>query len=259
LELAVSAAHEAGRATLHYFQREDLEVELKPDDSPVTAADRQAERLLRQRIASAFPHDGILGEEFGERPGQSGYRWILDPIDGTKSFVCGVPLYGTLVGVEHQGESRVGVIYMPALDECVYAAQGTGAWYTKADSAPRPVQVRAREQLSDAVCLTSDVATFAERDATRAFLDLQAAVRVMRTWGDCYGYLLVATGRADVMIDPLLNLWDAAALQPVMQEAGGVFVDWQGRPTLHTGEGIGCHRRLLDQVLRTLRSDAPAG
>jgi histidinol phosphatase-like enzyme (inositol monophosphatase family) len=259
LEVAVSAARQAGQLTLEYFRREDLVVEFKADDSPVTVADRRAEQLLRARIAAAFPGDGILGEELGELAGDSGYRWILDPIDGTKSFVCGVPLYGTLVGVEYQAQSVVGVIYMPALDECIYAARGSGAWYTRADSPPRPARVRQPDRLSDAVCLTSDVATFLQRGAIQAFLDLQNGSRVMRTWGDCYGYLLVATGRADVMIDPILNIWDAAALQPVMQEAGGVFVDWQGKSTIHTGEGLGCHGGLLEQVLQITRKFPRAG
>ncbi len=253
LELAVAAAREAGQSTLAHFQREDLQVELKSDDSPVTVADRHAELLIRQRVQADFPADAILGEEFGEQPGSSGYRWILDPIDGTKSFVCGVPLYGTLVGVELERDSVVGVIYIPALDECVFAARGGGAWYTKNGSKPRPTSISGQRELAGAVFLTSEVETFVERGATQAFLDLQRASRITRTWGDCYGYLLVATGRADVMIDAILNVWDAAALQPIMEEAGGVFADWQGAPTIHGGEGIGCNRHLLPQVLETTR------
>ena len=123
LTLAIEAAREAGRVTLEYFRRDDLGVELKCDDTPVTVADRRAEEHLRQRIAAAFPADGIFGEELSERPGTSGFRWILDPIDGTKSFIHGVPLYSTLVGVECEGQSVLGVIRIPALDECVYAAR----------------------------------------------------------------------------------------------------------------------------------------
>ena len=133
LALAVEAARGAGRVTLEYFRRNDLDVELKCDDTPVTAADRRAELYLRERIAAAFPQDGILGEELAEQPGTSGFRWILDPIDGTKSFIHGVPLYSTLVGVEFEGRSILGVIHVPALDESVYAARGLGAWYCHAD------------------------------------------------------------------------------------------------------------------------------
>ena len=166
LDLAVAAAREAGQLTLGFFQREDLAVERKADNSPVTAADRQAEQLLRARIREVFPDDGILGEEFGEEAGTSGFRWILDPIDGTKSFICGVPLYGTLIGVERAGASVVGVIYIPGLDECVYAAIGGGAWYTHGQAAPRPARVSQRDQLADAVFLTSQLDTFYPRAAT---------------------------------------------------------------------------------------------
>jgi len=165
LELAVRAAREAGRLTLEFFQREDLAVERKADNSPVTEADRQAEQLLRRRIREAFADDAILGEEFGEEAGTSGFRWILDPIDGTKSFICGVPLYGTLIGIERAGASVVGVIYIPALDECVYAASGGGAWYTRGSSAPRPARVSRCDRLADAVFLTSQLDTFYPRGA----------------------------------------------------------------------------------------------
>ncbi len=137
LQLALGAAREAGGLTLGYFCRADLAVELKHDATPVTVADRQAEQLLRERIGQKFPADGILGEEFPELPGTSGFRWILDPIDGTKSFVRGVPLYGTLIGVEYQARSVLGVIYVPGLDECVYGSVGGGAWYERGSAAPR--------------------------------------------------------------------------------------------------------------------------
>jgi histidinol phosphatase-like enzyme (inositol monophosphatase family) len=253
LDLAVGAAREAGQLTLGFFQREDLTVERKADNSPVTAADRQAEQLLRRRIREVFPDDGILGEEFGEEAGTSGFRWILDPIDGTKSFICGVPLYGTLIGVERAGASVVGVIYIPGLDECVYAAIGGGAWYTRGQAAPRPARVSQRDRLTDAVFLTSQLDNFYPRGAQQVYLDLERAASITRTWGDCYGYLLVATGRADVMVDPVMNVWDAAALQPILEEAGGVYTDWSGRPTIHAGEGLGCNRALLDQVLAITR------
>lgn len=254
LELAKTMAVEAGRLTLNYFQQDNYQVERKADNSPVTIADKSAEQLLRQRIAASFPQDGIVGEEFGEQPGTSGYRWILDPIDGTKSFISGVPLYGTLIGVEHESESIVGVIYIPALDELVYAAKGHGAWYVKNDSPPRAAQVSSRAKLSEGLFLTSQVDNFAKRGAESVYQQLERAAYLTRTWGDCYGYLLVATGRAEVMIDPMMNVWDAAALQPILEEAGGAFVDWQGRPTIHSGEGIGCNKLVLDEVLAITRS-----
>ena len=256
LELARSAALEAGKLTLEFFQQEGLAVDRKADRSPVTEADRQAEKLLRERIAAAFPDDGIVGEEFGEQAGTSPYRWILDPIDGTKSFICGVPLYGTLVGVEYERRSAVGVINIPALGECVYAAAGGGAWFVKDGGEPRAAEVSARKSLAEAVFLTSQVGSFSGRGAGEVYLDIERQASITRTWGDCYGYLLVATGRADVMIDPEMNLWDAAALQPIIEEAGGRFSDWAGAPSIYSGESIATNGLLHDEVLAVTRSFA---
>ena len=195
LQVATAAAKAAGELTLNYFRRRDLHVDRKSDNSPVTVADREAEQLLRTTISAEFPDDGILGEEYPERPGTSGYRWILDPIDGTKSFVSGVPLYANLVGVECGGRSVIGVINIPALRECVFAAVGKGAWYELGDAAPIPARVSEGGSLSDGLFVTSEIDCFRQRDALDAFLKLERAARVTRTWGDAYGYLLVATGR----------------------------------------------------------------
>lgn len=254
LQLAIDAAREAGKITLQHFRREDLEVERKGDDSPVTVADREAEQHLRARIAEAFPEDAILGEEFPERPGSSGFRWILDPIDGTKSFIHGVPLYGTLVGIEHQGQSVVGVNLIPALDEGVYAAKGEGAWYVSGGNPPKQAKVSECPRLAEGLFLTSEVASFDEIGRRDVYDRLQAVARLTRTWGDCYGYLMIATGRADLMVDPILNVWDAAALLPILEEAGGAFTDWQGRPTIHSGQAIAANRRILEEVLAITRS-----
>jgi histidinol phosphatase-like enzyme (inositol monophosphatase family) len=253
LSLAVEAAREAGRITLDYFRRDDLDVELKCDDTPVTAADRRAEQYLRQRIAAAFPSDGILGEELAEQSGTSGFRWILDPIDGTKSFIHGVPLYSTLIAVECEGQSVLGVIRIPAMDECVYAAHGLGAWYVHADQPPRPARVSPQLSLANALFLTSEVLTFDKLGRRAAFDRLQAAARLTRTWGDGYGYMMVATGRAEVMVDPAMALWDAAALAPILEEAGGTFTDWHGTPSYQAGDGVATNRLLLREVLPLLQ------
>lgn len=253
LELAVTVAREAGRITLEFFRREDLEVERKGDDSPVTIADRQAEQHLRRRVAEAFADDGILGEEFGELQGTSGYRWIFDPIDGTKSFIHGVPLYSTLIGVEREGESVLGVIAIPAADEVVYAAVGQGAWYIRGDRPAAPARVSQTSQLSEGLFLTSEVANFHAAGRPEVYDRLQAACRLSRTWGDGYGYLMVATGRAELMVDPIMYAWDAAPMLTVLEEAGGVFTDWQGRRTIHSGQGIATNRLLLDEVLAITR------
>jgi histidinol-phosphatase len=253
LALAVDAARRAGQVTLQYFRRDDLAVERKRDDSPVTIADRQAEELLRTLIAAAFPDDAILGEELPDRPGTSGYRWILDPIDGTKSFIHGVPLYGTLIGVEHEERSVLGVIRIPALDECVYAATGQGAWYMRGDRPPSPAKVSTHQPLSKGLFVTSEVASFDRTGRRGAYDRLQASARLSRSWGDCYGYMMVATGRADVMVDPVVAVWDLAALLPIIEEAGGRFTDWQGRCTIHSGEAIATNGLIHDEVLTLLR------
>jgi histidinol-phosphatase len=256
MSLALEAALEAGRHTLRYFRQAELAVEQKADASPVTIADREAELLLRERIAAAFPDDAILGEEFPERPGTSGYRWILDPVDGTKSFIHGVPLYGTMVAVEHGGRSILGVVYVPSMDECVYAEAGHGAWHQLGLEPVRPARVSRTATIAESLFVTSEVANFRDKDRLDAYLRLDEACRLSRTWGDCFGYLLVATGRAEVMIDPVMNLWDAAALQPILEEAGGTFTNWQGERTIYDGEGIATNGLVLKEVLE-ITQDQP--
>ena len=259
LEWAVQIAREAGDLTLQYFRHRDLAVEFKADSSPVTAADRAAEELLRQRIVEHFPDDSILGEELGAVVGTSGYQWVLDPIDGTKSFIHGVPLYTTLVAVLAEELPQLGVIYAPACGELLSAAKGGGCWYSDAHTgslAPTPARVSGVRQLREALVLTSEVATFTKcrkQDALSVYLALQRSARLARTWGDGYGYLMVATGRAEVMIDPVMKLWDAAPLQTIIEEAGGRFTDWRGRATVHSGESIATNGLVTDEVLAMTR------
>jgi histidinol-phosphatase len=259
LEWATRITREAGELTLNYFHRRDLVVEFKADASPVTAADRAAEELLRERITDKFPNDSILGEEFGAAVGTSGYQWVLDPIDGTKSFVHGVPLYTTLVAVLADDQPKVGIIYAPACREMVFAQAGGGCWYcdtSQEDIAPTPARVSSVRQLRESLLLTTEIACFKnnrKKDATEVYLELQRAARISRTWGDGYGYMMIATGRAEVMIDPVVNLWDAAPLQTVVEEAGGTFTDWQGKPTVHAGEAIATNGLVMDEVLAMTR------
>jgi histidinol-phosphatase len=254
LALGLAAAQEAGEITLGFFRSADLSVESKDDCSPVTLADREAEQYLRMRISEAFPGDAILGEEFGQRDGTSGFRWILDPIDGTKSFVHGVPLYGTLIGLQLQERSVLGIINVPVLQERVYAVAGQGAWYQQGRGEPQPARLRPCSSLREATFLTSEIEGFAAVGRFDVLQRMQAATRLSRTWGDCYGYLLVATGRADVMIDPRMHIWDAAALLPILQEAGGVFTDWEGAPSIESGNGLATSPALLEEVLALIRS-----
>lgn len=257
LELAKRLAVEAGKITLKYFQTDHLEVIRKQDGSPLTIADKEAETWLRAEIQAAFPDDAIVGEEFGTTDGTSGYCWVLDPIDGTKSFISGVPLYGTMVGVvkEDQTDQRravIGAVYLPGLDEGIYASEGGGAWHFRGKQEPVQAHVSQKSKLSDAVFATSEVEVFGERGAMDAYHRLADQVFFARTWGDVYGYLLVATGRIDAMIDPILNIWDAAAVQPIIVEAGGQFTDWTGQPSIDTGDSIGSNGLIHEAILKIL-------
>lgn len=252
LEWALSASTRAADFILKYYQAADLAVESKSDASPVTIADRGAEELLRDEIADLFPDDAILGEEFGIKAGTSGFQWILDPIDGTKSFVHGTPLFGTLIGLTFQEECVAGLCRFPALDEVVYAQRGGGTFWQRGTQAPRRCTVRKTAALEDATFCYTAVDGWQEVGRFDQFEQLCRQTRLARGWGDCYGHMLVATGRADVMIDPLLNAWDAAALVPIVSEAGGVFVDFSGKATIHGGNGISVVPSLQAAVLGQL-------
>jgi histidinol phosphatase-like enzyme (inositol monophosphatase family) len=257
MEFAVAIAREAGDGTLRHFRRRDLDIERKADQSPVTVADREGEQLLRERIGGRFGGDGIIGEEFGTHGGTSEYRWVLDPIDGTKSFIHGVPLYTTLVAVLQGEEPVIGVIHAPAVGETVYAAKGSGCWqFSGGERDPQPARVSQVNRLSEGLLLTTEIEAFKQNQrphAMNVFLRLQQAARVARTWGDGYGYLMVATGRAEVMIDPIVNLWDAAPLLTIIEEAGGKFSDWQGTATIHAGEAVATNARVAEEVLAMLK------
>ena len=243
MDVATELAWRAGRATLGHFQT-GVSVELKDDATPVTAADRESEQIIRRGIEDAFPADGVLGEEFGEEPGSSGRRWVIDPIDGTKSFVQGVPLYGVLVALETETGVVAGAIYLPALDEMLCAATGHGCWWNG-----RRAHVSDVDKLSDAcICYTSS-RSFAEQGRSREFDRFGEVARIRRGWGDCYGHVLVATGRAEVMLDPIIGVWDCAPLVPILQEAGGTFTDWRGQVTIHGGDGISTNGAVLAETL----------
>ena len=249
LDFAVGAAREAGEITLRYF-RKSFETRLKGKDDFVTQADVEAEEFLRRRIAERFPEDAIIGEEGGESAGASTRRWIVDPIDGTYSFVHGVPFYGVLLGVEVEGEPSVGVINMPALGEMAYAAKGLGCFLNG-----EPARVSKTESLGDALLLSTDFGACARHGFGPAAEELQRRAAMRRTWGDCYGYVLLATGRADVMLDAAMNVWDCAALLPVVEEAGGTFTDWRGARTIRGGNAIATNGPLFDEVMRIIKSN----
>jgi histidinol phosphatase-like enzyme (inositol monophosphatase family) len=248
LDFAVAMARDAGEITNRYFKGSFV-AERKADNSFVTAADREAEKYLRTQIEKAFPEDAILGEEEGEKPGHSNRRWILDPIDGTYSFVHGVPLYGVLIGLEIDNEALLGVVNLPALNEIVCAARGLGCFWNDA-----PARVSATESLGDALLLATDFGSCERYGFGRAAEILQRQVNARRTWGDVYGHVLVATGRADIMLDPIMNVWDCAPLLPIVEEAGGTFTDWQGQRTIRGGNAISTNGKLFESVMAVVRS-----
>lgn len=249
LQFALDAAWQAGRITLSYFQT-GVTAERKADNTPVTIADRQAEQKLRELIGQYWPTHGILGEEYGRSPAKdSPYTWILDPIDGTKSFVSGVPLYANLLALTDGERALVGVAHFPALNETVYAVRGGGCYWNG-----RRARVSQVNKLQDAVLLASIVKFNPYPAKLPAWEQLVNATYIQRTWGDAYGYALVATGRAEIMVDPIMALWDSAPFQVILEEAGGTLTDWHGRSTIHAGESIATNGALLEQVLEIVRS-----
>ncbi len=248
LDFAAELARRAGDITLKHFRRL-RSVERKADKSFVTAADRETESFLRRAILERFPGDGIHGEEEGEQSGSSERNWIIDPIDGTYTFVHGVPLYGVMLGLEIEGEPTLGVVNMPALGEIVYAARGLGCFFNG-----ERARVSSIENLEDALLLATDFGVRERHGFGAAAARLQERAHSRRTWGDCYGHLLVATGRAEVMLDPIMNVWDCAALLPIVEEAGGTFTDWRGMRTIRGGNAISTNGALFEKVLRTVTS-----
>jgi myo-inositol-1(or 4)-monophosphatase len=250
LDFAMETAWQAGRLTLGYFQT-DLRPEIKADFSPVTLADRQAEELIRSRIEERFPGHAIVGEEYGPAETEgANHRWFIDPIDGTRSFVRGVPLYAVLIGLEIEGEIKVGVANFPATGEMLAAADGQGCWWNG-----RPARVSNISRLQDGLLVHSDAASFATYGRDAAWERLKAASGFRAGWADAYGYLLVATGRAELMLDPIMNEWDCAPFVVILREAGGYFGDWQGKPTIYGGEALGTTAELLPQALKLIHDE----
>ncbi len=260
LELADSA----GELALRYFQSDALTVSIKSDQSPVTQADTAIETLLRQRIHAHFPDDAILGEEHGETSGAdtstSHWRWILDPIDGTVSFAAGVPLFGTLIALERNHLIEAGVCAMPALRERVWAARGQGAWWERIDvhgvAQRSAARVRNGATLANALLCTTGLEYF-ERSNTVAIL-VRVAQRAgrIRGWSDCYAGMLVATGRADAWIDPVMHPWDSGPFPVIFEEANGVFTDWNGRCDIHGGSAVAAGAALHRELLPLLRASS---
>jgi histidinol-phosphatase len=245
-EVAVEAARQAGQLALRYFAQE-LAVEWKHDQSPVTVADREAEALLRTTLLGRFPDDGFLGEEHGERPGSSGFRWVIDPIDGTRNFVRGIPIWATLVGLEYRDEQIAGVCDVPALRQTFRALRGSGAFRDD-----QPVRVSDVGSLDQAILFYSSLSWFVRAGKEKEFLELAVRTQRQRGFGDFYGFVLVAQGSGEVMVEHGVHTWDVAALKPILEEAGGRLTDWDNTPTVHRPDVIASNGRLHEATLRIL-------
>ncbi|HEV3437054.1 MAG TPA: inositol monophosphatase family protein [Gemmata sp.] len=245
-DLAVEAAQKAGDLACEYYET-TFEVEHKADDSPVTIADRKAEELIRSLVAVAFPNDGFLGEEYGDQAGTSGFRWIIDPIDGTKSFVRHIPIWATLIGLEYQNEQIGGVAYIPVFGMTYRALRGAGAYMNE-----RKIHVSDVAKLSDALLCYSSINWFIRAGREKAFLELATRTSRQRGYGDFYGFVLVAEGAADLMIEHGVNPWDIAATKAIVEEAGGTFTDWKGTQTIYRPDSLASNGKVHAEALAIL-------
>ena len=257
LNFAKQLAYRAGRITLGYYNK-GIQHDLKHDDSPVTAADQATEEFIRSEIEKNYPSHAIVGEEYGESPsprgrgkgeGENPFRWIVDPIDGTKSFLKGVPFYSVLIALEIEGVSRVGAVCFPALDEILYGADGLGAWCNG-----RRARVSEVSKLKQAVFCYTSWSGFRTKDRLNVFERLHERCFFGRGWSDAYGYHMVATGRAELMLDPSIQLWDVAPFPPIFREAGGFFGSWKGEEGHTYGEGLAVNAALKPKVMELIRS-----
>lgn len=245
-EAAMEAARQAGRLALRYFDS-DVTVEWKQDQSPVTVADREAEAFLRTTLLERFPGDGFLGEESGDTAGASGFRWIIDPIDGTRNFVRGIPIWGTLVGLEYKGEQIAGVVEAPALGVAFRALRGDGAYRDN-----RRIHVSNVRVLGQATLFHTSTVWFVRAGCAKVFEDLTERVQTERGYGDFYGHMLVAQGSGELMIEHGVHPWDMAALKPIVEEAGGRFSDWDNNPTIYRPDVIASNGKLHAEALEIL-------
>jgi histidinol phosphatase-like enzyme (inositol monophosphatase family) len=242
------AAHLAAlsAATIKPYFRSDIQVDVKADLSPVTIADREAERVMREAILANFPAHGVMGEELGVHNAQAEYQWVLDPIDGTKSFIAGSYLFGTLIALLRNGRPIAGVINHPIFDDLLIG-DGQTAWLNG-----KRVQARACSQIQEAVLVNTSHWGVGNYHNALAFEQLSRQVKQYRNWGDCHGYYLVATGGADIMLDPILNDWDLMALIPIVEGAGGRITDWQGRDAIGGNGAVATAGPIHEQVIRLL-------
>ncbi len=244
-EFCAQTAQIAGQITLGYFNT-GIRPDIKTDDTPVTAADRAAETYIRGRIEKAYPAHAILGEEFGST-GSVGnsFRWIIDPIDGTKSFMRGVPMYAVLIGLEIDGVIKVGAAYYPGTGEMLCAYDGGGAWWNG-----RRAQVSDQGEIDQSFVCYTNVRNMFRHHREKEWNAISEKAYATRGWSDAFGYLMVATGRAEVMLDPIMATWDCGPFPVIFQEAGGYFGNWAGVVGHTHKEAMACNAKLLPKVLR---------
>jgi histidinol-phosphatase len=246
-QLAIDAARRAGDHARQYFDR-GVSVDWKADSSPVTIADREAEAMLRSTLLAAFPNDGFLGEESGEQAGDSGYRWVIDPVDGTKSFIRNIPLWATLIGLEYKGEQIAGVAYLPVMGGTTYRAlRGDGAWRDD-----RRIRVSDIDRLEDSTMFYSSLSWFAKAGREREFLRLVTLTQRQRGFGDFYGFILVAQGSGEMMAEHGVKPWDVAALKAIVEEAGGKCTNWANENTIYSPDILASNGKLHDVTLGIL-------
>ncbi|AGF71795.1 histidinol-phosphatase [Corynebacterium halotolerans] len=253
LAFALELADLADSVTLERFEAVDLQVNSKPDMTPVSDADLACEELLREKLADARPSDAVIGEEFGGDVVHSGRQWVIDPIDGTKNFVRGVPVWATLIALLVDGEPVVGVVSAPALTRRWYAAKESGAWRSFNGGSPKRLAVSEVAELADSSISFSSLAGWLERDLREKFISLSDAAWRLRAYGDFFSYCLVAEGAVDIAAEPEVSLWDLAALSVLVSEAGGRFTSLAGEDGPHGGDAVASNGILHDAVLDALR------
>lgn len=247
IELALLLAREAAKIVLPHFRAASLQVETKADQSPVTIADRGAEEALRKLMDKHTPAYGIIGEEFGTTAGAADREWVIDPIDGTKAFIHGVPLFGTLLALLEGGRPVVGVISLPALGQVMYASAGGGCFLDG-----RPCRVSDAARVEDSLLLDGSATTMERLGHGPAWAALRKRAKLHRGWGDCYGHLLVACGRAEAMVDPIVSIWDVAPMAVILPEAGGRFSALSGQDSITENSGISSNGLIHEEILKGL-------
>ncbi len=252
-ESAIEAAQQAGQLALRYFS-ESVTVEWKHDQSPVTIADRETEQQLRSHLLSRFPDDGFLGEESGEQSGTSGFRWIIDPIDGTRSFVRGIPIWATLVGLEYRGEQIAGVVDVPTMQTTYHALRGEGAFRNG-----QRIRVSDVTALNKSLLFYSSISWFIKAKKEREFMELARQTERQRGFGDFYGFVLVAQGSGEVMAEHGVKCWDVAAVKVLVEEAGGLFTDWDGTATIHRPDVLASNGHVHEAARRILSAQGERG